>query len=93
MQKHTENIKNFQTSECLFALSEYRTSQPQHDPIFNRGVVSVDHTARQMLDPIRTPKLRSARPGEYLAGGPPGKLEESTLTFRFSDIPIFDAFF
>ena len=52
-------------------------------------VTSVDHTARQMLDPIWTPKLRSARPGEYLAGGPPGKLEESTYfnLILFSDWP------
>ena len=52
--------------------------------------ISVDHTAWQMLDPIWTPKLRNARPGEYLAGGPPGKSEESTFEIRGSrKIPIF----
>jgi hypothetical protein len=37
-----------------------------------------------MLDPIWTPKLRNARPGEYLAGGPPGKPEESTRLYSYS---------
>ena len=48
-----------------------------------KTIISVDHTAWQMLDPIRTPKLRNARPCEYLAGGPPGKAEESTFSKRF----------
>ena len=81
----TENIKNIQTSECLGANGEKcQTSECLYNRIVNDTsfvrleMPSVDHTARQMLDPIWTPKLRSARPGEYLAGGPPGKLEEST---------------
>ena len=33
----------------------------------------VGHTALKVLDPIRTPKWSSARPGEYWGGRPPGK--------------------
>lgn len=54
-----------------------------------RDRLAVDHTASNTLDPIRTPLLSDARPGQYWAGGPPGNTTELTAFCKSPlDVPI-----
>jgi hypothetical protein len=57
--------------------------------VLSRDMIAVDHTASKTLDPIRTPLLSDARPGQYWAGGPPGNTTELTAFSKSHlDIPI-----
>ena len=77
-------VKNYYLPDsCTIGYSGIREQSMMEFLYFS----AVDHTASKTPDPIRTPQLSDARPGQYWAGGPPGNAKELTAFWPNSSVP------